>query len=80
MTLGDLGLGTEVETESVAGPRCTYIVNPSLGTETLASPLLGGTCFDGAIVSRLRTGAKLAEHLVHGVDDLLWLIQLNLVT
>lgn len=36
--------------------------------------------FDGAIVSRLRAGAKLAEHIVHGVDDRLWLIQLNRVT
>jgi len=32
------------------------------------------------IVSRLRPGVKLAEHFVHGVDDRLGLIQLNLVT
>jgi hypothetical protein len=32
------------------------------------------------IVSRLRPGLKLAEHLLHGVDDRLWLIQLNLVS
>lgn len=32
------------------------------------------------IVSRLRPGVELAEHVVHGVDDRLGLIQLNLVT
>jgi hypothetical protein len=32
------------------------------------------------IVSRLRPSMKLAEHFVHGVDDRLRLIQLNLVT
>jgi len=32
------------------------------------------------IVSRLRRSVELAEHFVHGVDDRLRLIQLNLVT
>jgi hypothetical protein len=32
------------------------------------------------IVSRLRAGVELAEHFVHGVDDRLRFIQLNLVT
>ena len=31
-------------------------------------------------VSRLWHSVKLAEHFVHGVDDRLWLLQLNLVT
>ena len=39
-----------------------------------------GTCFDGALVSRLRTTIQLAEHFVHGAADRLRLIQLNLVT
>jgi hypothetical protein len=32
------------------------------------------------IVSRLRPGVKLAENFVHGVDDRLRLVQLNMVT
>jgi hypothetical protein len=39
-----------------------------------------GTCFDGAVVSRLRSSVKLAQHFIHGVDDRLRLIQLNVVT
>ena len=32
------------------------------------------------IVSRLRPDVELAEHFVHGVDDRLRLVQLNMVT
>jgi hypothetical protein len=38
-----------------------------------------GTCFDGAVVSLLRSGVQLVQHFIHGVDDRLRLIQLNVV-
>jgi len=41
---------------------------------------LGATCFDAAVVSGRRSGVKLAQKLIHGVDDRLRLIQLNVVT
>ena len=47
---------------------------------SLTNDRSSGTCFDGGGVSRLRTRVKQTEHFVHGVDDRLRLVQLNVVT